>query len=247
MKRILLILSVALLSQGLFAQDANEIIKGMEENFRGSNNISTMKMSIVRPKYTREITLKSWNIGEEFSLIRIQDPAREKGVSFLKREKEIWNWMPSIERVIKMPPSMMMQSWMGSDFTNDDLVRSSSIIDDYDAEIIAEEEIDGHNCYKIQMVPKEGSDILWGKVLTWITVEDNLQLRSEFWDEDDYLVNTIEMSGIKEMDGRTITTKMVMSPEEEDGLSTIIEFLEIDFDADLKESFFTVQNMKRMR
>jgi len=247
MNRLLIYIFIGLMSSSLHAQDANEIIKSMEENFRGSNNISTMKMSIVRPKHKREITLKSWNIGEELSLVRIQNPAREKGVSFLKRDKEIWNWMPSIERVIKMPPSMMMQSWMGSDFTNDDLVRSSSIVDDYEAEIIEEEEIDGHACYKIQMKPKEGTDILWGKVLTWITIEDNLQLRSEFWDEDDYLVNVIEMSGIKEMDGRTITTKMVMSPEEEDGLSTIIEFLEIDFDAEIEESFFTVQNMKRMR
>jgi len=247
MLRSLIICTVVLLVQAVSAQDAEQIIKKMEENFRGSNNISTMKMSIERPKYTREITMKSWNIGEEFSLIRIQSPAREKGVSFLKREKEIWNWMPTIERVIKMPPSMMMQNWMGSDFTNDDLVRSSSTIDDYDAEIIAEEEIDGHLCHQIKLTPKEGTDILWGKVLTWITIEENLQLRSEFWDEDDYLVNVIEMSGIKEMDGRTITTKMVMTPEEEDGLSTIIEFLEIDFDADIEESFFTVQNMKRMR
>ncbi len=231
----------------LFAQDAADIIQQAEEHFRGDTHIATVKMTIERESWSREMTMKSWTLGEDYALILIESPARDKGTSFLKRDKEIWNWVPSIERVVKLPPSMMMQSWMGSDFTNDDLVRSSSIIEDYDQEIVGEEQIGDYLCYKIELTPKVDAAVVWGKIVAWISKEGFLQLKNEFYDEDEELVSVMEMSEVKEMDGRLIPTKMVMTPVDEEGERTIIEYLEIDFDATLEESMFSKQQMKRLK
>ena len=118
---------------------ATEILQKADEKTRGSESAySEMTITTVRPKWTREMAMKSWAKGNDYSLILITSPARDKGTAFLKRKKEVWNWVPNIERSIKMPPSMMMQSWMGTDFTNDDLVRESSTVDDYDSEVVGD-------------------------------------------------------------------------------------------------------------
>jgi outer membrane lipoprotein-sorting protein len=206
-----------------------------------------MTMTIVRPTWERSISMKSWSNGTEFTMIYITAPAKERGQVFMKREKEMWNWVPSIDRMIKLPPSMMMQSWMGSDFTNDDLIRESSVVHDYDHTIIGEEEILGRMCYKIQMIPKMDAAVVWGKVIMWISKVDYLQLKVEFYDEDEYLVNTQNLSNIKEMGGREIPTILEMIPADEEGKKTVIEIISADYETEVKESFFSQQNMKRIR
>ena len=226
---------------------ALEIIQQSEENFRGATNISEIKMTINRPKWTREMVMKTWSVEDRLAMIVVKEPAREKGTTFLKKEKEIWNWVPSIEKVVKLPPSMMMQSWMGSDFTNDDLVQSASLRTDYDHELMGTEMIDGIECYKLALIPKPDAPVVWGKIITWISTERLLQLKSEFYDEDDYLINVLTASDIKEMDGRYIPSKLMVQPVDDPENNTIIEYLEIDFDAEIDESMFTIQQMKRMR
>lgn len=142
---------------------------------------------------------------------------------------------------------MMMQSWMGSDFTNDDLVKESSMADDYDQKLLGEEEIQGYNCYKIELIPHDDAAVVWGKVIMWISKEELHWLKAEFYDEDDYLVNTEILSDIKKMDDRTMPTRLEMIPADEEGNKTILIFNEIDFNIDIKESFFSQQNMKRIR
>ena len=231
----------------LSAQDATEIIRQAEDKLRGSSSYSEMKMTIVRPDWSREVRMKSWNVGSALSLTLITGPARDKGTAFLKREREIWNWQPTIDRTIKMPPSMMMQSWMGSDFTNDDLVRESSILEDYNHELLGTETVDGRNCWQIELIPKDGAAVVWGRILLWIDQSDYLQLKTEFYDEDDYLVNTMRGKNIKMMDGKLLPAVMEIIPAEEEGHKTVLEYLSLDFDIDIKESFFSVQNMKRVR
>ncbi len=247
-KKINLLLLFALAAfTSLMAQDAREIIQRAEDKLRGASSFSEMKMTVVRPDWSREVTMKSWSIGRDFSLILITGPARDKGVAFLKREREIWNWQPTIDRTIKMPPSMMMQSWMGSDFTNDDLVRESSILRDYNHELVGTETIDGRKCWKIKLVPKADAAVVWGEIFMWIDQAEYLQLQTEFYDEDGYLVNTMVGKAIKEMDGKMLPSIMEVIPAEEDGHKTVLEYLNLDFDIDVKESFFSVQNMKRVR
>ncbi len=240
---IILLFTAAMAS----AQNAKEIVQKADEKFRGKSSRGEMTMIIERPTWNRTVSMKSWSLGNEYSLIYITAPAKEKGQVFLKREQEMWNWVPNIERMIKIPPSMMMQSWMGSDFTNDDLVRESSIVTDYTHKIIGEETINGYESYKIELIPLPDAPVVWGKVLMWISKDEFYWLRSEFYDEDGVLVNTEILSDIKKMDDRTMPTRMEMIPADEEGHKTIMIYDKIDFDVKIDESFFSQQNMKRIR
>jgi outer membrane lipoprotein-sorting protein len=226
---------------------ATEIIKKMDSKFRGLSSQSTMTMSVVRPKWTRTMKMKSWTKGDDYSLILVTEPVSDKGVAFLKREKEMWQWQPSIGRVIKLLPSMMSQSWMGSDFTNDDLSNQSSIIVDYDHQKTGKVNLYDRECYKIELTPKPDAPVVWGRIVVWVDTKEYLQLKTEFYDEDNYLVNTMRGSEIKNMNGRTVTTRMDIIPEDESGNKTILIYNDIKFDVKLEDSFFSVQNMKNVR
>jgi len=236
-----------LLTHTLLSQDAKEIIRQADEKMRGSSSKANMTMTIVRPDWSRKISIKSWSYEDEYSLILIAAPARDKGTAFLKREKEIWNWQPKIERVIKLPPSMMMQSWMGSDFTNDDLVKESSIVKDYDHKLLSDTIINDYMCYKIELLPYEDAAVVWGKIIAYIEKEESLQLLIKYFDEDGYLVNTMKLSEIKEMDGRVIPTLLEMIPTDEPGNKTVIKYEDLKFNIDIEASFFSIRNLKRVR
>jgi outer membrane lipoprotein-sorting protein len=246
---IFMIFMGLLISLPGFAQElsSKEIIEKMDDKLRGKTSRGSFKMSIVRPGWSREMTLKSWSKGNDFSLILVTAPARDKGTAFLKREKEIWNWQPTIDRAIKLPPSMMMQSWMGSDFTNDDLVRESSTVEDYDHSLIGKEMVDGRECYKINLIPKEDAPVVWGKVIIWVDMAEFMQLKTEFYDEDDYLVNTMLGKKPKEYSGKLLPSIMEVIPAEEEGHKTIIEYLDMTFDEPVDDSFFSIRNMKQVR
>lgn len=231
----------------VYAQDATEIVTKMNDNVTGLSSQSISKMTIVRPDWTREVEMKTWSKGDEYYLIYITSPARDQGQVFLKRDLELWNWMPSIGRMIKLPPSMMMQSWMGSDFTNDDLVRESSVVIDYTHILLGEEELEGYNCYKIELTPKPEAPVVWGKVISWISKDELLQLKTEFYDEEGYLVNTMLGKEVKMIGGRLLPTRLEMIPAEEEGKMTVVEQLDLVFDQPIDESFFSIQNMKRVR
>jgi len=242
-----ILLGTALLTYG---QDLTpkEIIRKADEKFNGElTSTSIMAMTIVRPTWERTIEFKNWTSGREYALTLITSPAKDRGQSFLKRQQEMWNWNPTISRLIKLPPSMMSQGWMGSDYTNDDILKESSVVNDYHHEIVGEEEYDGRICYKINMVAKEDAAVIWGHQLRWIDKKDFLFLKSELYDEDGYLVRTELGSEIKTMDGRLIPTRIELIPAEEEGQMTIIEMKEMKFNEPIKESFFSQQNMKRVR
>jgi len=247
LQKLLILLPISLASLTLNGQDAKEIIRQADNKMQGLSNKAEMRMTIVRPEWKREITMKSWAKGRDFSLILITAPARDRGTATLKRQKELWNWQPSIDRTIKLPPSMMLQSWMGSDFTNDDLVRESSIVNDYAHELAADTLINGLDCYKIIMIPKPDAPVVWGKLVVYIEKIELNQLLIYYYDEDGYLVNTMTLSEIKNMDGRNIPTRLEMVPTEEPENMTIIEYLDLEFDIDISENFFSLQNMKRVR
>jgi hypothetical protein len=252
MKNILLltILMTSCYSIQIKAQEnitAAEIIKMADEKVRGKTNTSVMEMEIIRPTWKRSVTMKSWGRGMEYSMTYITAPAKDKGQVFMKRVTEMWNWMPSIGRMIKIPASMMSQGWMGSDYTNDDILKESSIVVDYTHKISAEENIDGHDTYKIEMIPKEEAAVIWAKVYKWITKDEFIQIKSEYYDEDDDLVKSDHSYDFKIMDGRLIPTRIEILPADEEGKKTILYIKEIEFDIDLPESFFSQQKMKRIR
>ncbi len=204
-------------------------------------------MTIVRPKYERTISMKTWSMGQDYFMIYITEPARDKGQVFLKREKDMWNWMPTVSRMIKIPSSMMSQSWMGSDFTNDDLVKMNSLERDYGQKILGEEEVGGYPSYKIELIPKPESAVVWGKVLIWIAKDHFYQMRSEFYDEDMEIVNRMDASEITQFGNRKLPARLEMSPVNKKGQKTIILTKSLEFDVVLDDDFFSQQNMKKIR
>lgn len=226
---------------------ARQIIKISDEKVRGLSSYAELSMKIIRPDWTREIKMKSWSKGDDLALIVITAPARDKGMGFLKRGNEMWNWQPSIDRTIKLPPSMMLQSWMGSDFTNDDLVKQSSLVVDYTHKMLGKEMVEKRECYKIELTPLEEAPVVWGKVIMWIDTEEYMQMKVEFYDEDGYLVNTMLGKNVKILGGKLLPSVMEILPEEEEGNKTVIEYLSLDFNQNPKDEFFSIQNLKRVR
>jgi outer membrane lipoprotein-sorting protein len=244
-----------LLTQGLCinmvnAQDlsATDIVRKADEKFNGEkSSYSVMSMKVIRHEWQRTIEFKSWTLGRDFALTLITAPAKEAGQTFLKRGSEMWSWNPSISRLIKLPPSMMSQGWMGSDYTNDDILKESSVVNDYTHEIIGEERIGDRLCYKIKMVAKEDAAVVWGHQIWWIDKKDILVLKAELYDEDGYLVRTEIGTEIKEMDGRLIPSRLELLPVEEKDNKTIVEIKGIRFNIPINENFFSQQNMKMVR
>jgi outer membrane lipoprotein-sorting protein len=244
------LLALVSLAVPQFAQSpqATEIIRKTDEKFKGEQTgYSVMAMTIVRPTWERTIEFKSWAKGNDYALTLITAPAREKGQTFLKRKNEMWSWNPAINRLIKLPPSMMSQGWMGSDYTNDDILRESSVVDDYTHSLEGEETIDGRVCYKIKLTAKENADIMWGSQIWWVDRKEYISMKTELYDEDGYLVRTEIASDLKVMDGRLLPTHIELIPADAEGQKTVLRILEMKFNMNLEENFFSQQNMKVIR
>jgi outer membrane lipoprotein-sorting protein len=226
---------------------ALDIIKKADEKMRGKSSQSEMTMSIVRPSWSRSISMKSWSKGDRFSMIYIMAPAKEQGKVFLKRDDEMWSWVPSINRLIKLPPSMMLQSWMGSDFKNDDLVRQSSIVNDYSHRILRSETLRGEDCWVIELTPKPEAPVVWGKIQSWITKGGFHAVKGLYYDEDGFLVQTENGFDIKSFGNREIVSRMEIVPADEPGNKTELTITAIVFDVAISDDFFSIQNMKTVR
>ena len=213
---------------------------------RGSTSQAEIVIKTVRPSWSREMRVKTWMKGTNLAMIIIQSPAKDKGIAFLKRKKEVWNWMPSLEKTIKLPPSMMSQSWMGTDFTNDDLVKESSIVNDYDHKIIGDTIINNRNSYIIQMIPKPEAAVVWGKLIVCIDKKDFLELHTRFYDEDGTLVNIMNGYDVKMMDGRLIPTYFEMIPTDKKNQKTEMIYKSIQYNKPLDDGFFSTERMKTL-
>ena len=230
--------------QGLTAK---EIILKADDKNRGQSSQGEMQMSIVRTDWSRTVNLKFWSKGTDYSLILITAPAKDKGQVFLKRKNEMWNWVPSIDKMIKIPPSMMMQSWMGSDFTNDDLVKQSSIVKDYKHKLLGKEIIREAECYKIELIPLPDAPVVWGKIISWITVNGYDQWKAEYYDEDMELVNIENAYDVKRMGDRDIPSRMEVIPVNKKGQKTVLEIISMTFNKPISDDYFSQQNMKKIK
>lgn len=230
----------------LHAQTAKEIVQKADEKFRGNTSQVELTIRTVRPSWTRSMDVKAWTKGTDYSMILIQSPAKEKGIAFLKHRKEVWNWMPSLERTVKLPPSMMSQSWMGTDFTNDDLVKESSIVNDYDHSFIGDTVIDNRSCYIIKMIPKPEAAVVWGQLIVCIDKKDFLELHTRFFDEEGKLINVMNAYDVRIMDNRLIPTRMEMIPMDKKNQKTEMIYRTIKYNRPIDDGFFTADNMKKV-
>jgi hypothetical protein len=230
----------------VFGQTAKEIVQAADAKMRGNTSQAQIIIQTVRPSWSREMTVKTWMKGTDLAMILVQSPAKDKGIVYLKRKKEVWDWIPSLEKIIKLPPSMMSQSWMGTDFTNDDLVKESSVVNDYNHSIAGDTVIAGRSCYKILMLPKPEAAVVWGRLLVCIDKKDFLELHTRFYDEEGNLVNTMNASEVKTMDGRLIPTRFEMIPADKPGQKTVMIYKTIQYNRPLEDSFFTTEKMKSL-
>lgn len=249
MKRLhyLIPVFIILIGQYGYPQTAKEVVEKADKLMRANSSYSEVKMTIVKPDWSRTMGLKIWSLEPDYALIYVTEPARDKGTVTLKRKNEVWNWIPSAQKIIKIPPSMMMQSWMGSDFTNDDLVKQSSVIEDYTHQFAGEENLRGYDCWKIQLTPKPDAGVVWGKIIAWISKKEYFELKADYYDEDGNIVKTFDGSDPQKMDERVVLTQWEMIPSDEPGNKTILDYDKIDFNINIDQSFFSEQNMKRVR
>jgi len=227
---------------------AKAYVQKSHDLFLGQSSISDMTMTITRPTWSRTISMQNWSLGQDYYITYITSPAEDKGQVFLKAEKDMWNYMPSVNRMIKIPPSMMMQSWMGSDFTNNDLMKENSMVTDYTHTFAGSETIEGYDCVIILLDPKPEAPVVWGKIKMWIAKTKYFGLKVEYYDTDQNLIKTETASDIKQMGKREIPTHLVMIPENKKGNSTVMDINYQEFDVKgIDTDFFSIQNIKRLR
>lgn len=246
MKKLVFTCMVCLLSIVSSAQSptAEQIVAKTDDAMRGKSSYAEMTMNIIRPTYQRSLSMNVWTKGDNLSMIVITAPAKDKGQGFLKIRTDLWNWIPSIDRLVKMSSSVMGQSWMGSDFTNDDMVKASSIVNDYTPRMIGSETIRGSDCWKIELMTKPTAAVIWGKVVSWIDKTTYLIVRSESYDEDMGLAQTMEAYDFKKYGNRIAASRTEIIPASKKAQKTEVLIKKATYDQPIADSFFSQQNLK---
>lgn len=243
----LLTLLFCLLSVSSVAEEltGREILDRVEALLWGKTSQGRSEMTIATPKWKRTLEMRVWMERPERTFVRILSPAKEAGIGSLRIKSEMWNYLPSVERVIKIPPSMMLQPWMGSDFTNDDLVKESSVINDYTQTILGVEKKEGDDVYKIEAIPKPEAAVVWGKLIYFVRKRDLIPLKEEFYDERGEIVKVMTFSDVKPMGGRLLPTRWEMRSVKKEGNVTTVVLKEIAFDRPIDPEIFTLKNLQR--
>jgi outer membrane lipoprotein-sorting protein len=224
-----------------------EILDRVDEMWRGKTSEGQMEMEVVTAHWSRTLRMKVYTEGMERSLVRITYPAKEEGMATLKVDTNIWNYLPKIKRVTKVPASMMLGSWMGSHFTNDDVIKDSQYARDYDTKITFEGSRDGQDIVELTLYPKPDAPVVWGKIIATIRAEDYIPLKMTYLDEDGEEVRVMAFSEIKEMGGRTIPTVLTMQPLDKPKEYTRVSYLDITFDVELSPDLFSLRSLQKKR
>ncbi len=224
--------------------DAREIVSKVDELYRSTTSYGLFEMEIITPHWTRKLKIKSWSLGKDKTFMRILEPKKEKGMATLKLDREMWNYLPKTNKVMKIPPSMMMGSWMGSDFTNDDLVKEYTYLEDYDFEIVKPDGGDELTTY-VKCIPKEGLPIIWGHVIIAVKTKGNLPVYQKYFDEKGELMREMYFKEAKKFGKRVIPSVMELIPTKKKGKRTIIRYIEAEFDVKIDKNIFTLRNLRK--
>lgn len=228
------------------SETADLIVEKAFDYWRGMSSISTFSMEISRPDFQREMVMKGWTKGRDRALFFVEAPPKDYGNGSLKKGREMWSYNPKINRVVKIPPSMMSQSWMGSDFSNDDLAKSDGILDDYRHSIVKKEVMDGVTIYTIESIAREDAPVVWGKQVLVIR-EDAIMLKETFYDEEMIPVKEMVAQQIEMIGGRLFPRVWTMHRLDEENRFTRLEYLELSFDEEINDRMFTINSLKTRR
>ncbi len=224
-----------------------ELVAHIERLLWGRTNQGLAEMTVITPRWTRTLELRFWMERPTQTFIRILTPPKEAGIGSLRIKAEMWNYLPAVERVIKIPPSMMLQPWMGSDMTNDDLVKESSVVEDYTHTLAGTEVVEDAQAYRVESIPKPEAAVVWGKLVYKIRVADRLPLVQEYYDERGELVKAMRFTEVRRLGGRDIPTRWEMQPVKKPQNRTVFVLKEIVFDAPLGPDIFTLRNLQKVK
>jgi outer membrane lipoprotein-sorting protein len=238
-----LILAAGPVTPGPRPDDVQAVLKKIDELYRSGSCRAAVEMEITTPHWQRTLKMRFWSEGMDKTFIRIDEPLKEKGVATLRVGADMWNYLPKTDKVLKIPPSMMMSSWMGSDFTNDDLVKEYTFLDDYTFEEAAVETPEEGLVY-IRCVPREGVPVVWGHILVAARKSDSLPVWERFFDERGRLMREMRFEDVKPLGGRTIPSTLVLEPKTKDGYRTVLRYTEAAFDVSLDPDIFTLRNLR---
>ena len=241
------LLVVMLFSSAVSAQEPSgrDILDRVERLLWGSTVQGDYEMTITTPRWQRTLALRVWIERPKRSFVRITSPAKEAGIGSLRIGNEMWNYLPSIERVIKIPPSMMLQPWMGSDFTNDDLVKESSILDDYTHKVVDAATVDGQDTWQVEATPKPDAAVVWGRVVYLVRKRDYMPIKQEYFSERGDLVRVMSFFDVRSLGGRVLPTRWEMKPVTKPGNLTTIVLKEAVFERPVDEAIFTQRNLQK--
>jgi outer membrane lipoprotein-sorting protein len=225
--------------------EGREILDQVEKLLWGSTVQGEYEMTIATPRWQRTLGLRLWMDRPRRSFVRIVSPAKEAGIGSLRIGTEMWNYLPNVERIVKIPPSMMLQPWMGSDFTNDDLVKESSILDDYTHKVLATVQLDGEAVVQVEAVPKPDAAVVWGRIVYWVRRADRMPLKQEFFSERGERVRVLAFSDVRQVGGRTLPTRWAMRPDAKPGHSTTVVLKDAVFDRPVDEEIFSLRNLQK--
>lgn len=219
------------------------IARKIDELYRSESSYSELEMEIVTPHWTRSLEMKVWTIGTEKTFVRILSPKKEHGVGTLRIGNEMWNYFPRVDKVLKIPPSMMMSSWMGSDFTNDDLVREFTFVKDYEFDLVRPEDAQDSMWY-LEARPKEGVPVVWARVLVAVRKSDLLPVWERYYGEKNDLIRRMDFSAIKKFGKREVPSVLELVPANKKGHKTILRYKSIEFDAAVADGVMTLRNLR---
>jgi outer membrane lipoprotein-sorting protein len=224
--------------------DAAAIVDRVDRLLRGDSSIARVEMSVVTRRWQRRMTLAISSEGTDKALVRVLEPRREEGTATLKIGNDIWNYLPRVDRTIRVPSSMMMGAWMGSHFTNDDLVRQSRLIRDYDIATTSTGPRDGTDVYEFTLTPRPDAPVVWGRIVLEVRRDDLMPIRTRYYGEDGELRRTMTFGDYREMSGRLMPSRIRMTPEDRDGEYTEMHYQEMQFNVPIPDGTFTLAALR---
>ena len=247
-RKVATFLLVSILNSPVVASpNVDELLGHVDELWRGHSSHTLMSMTVSTQHYQRTMNLEGWSYGQEKALVVIKSPKKDKGIATLKSDKNVWNYLPKINRVTKVPSSMMSGSWMGSHFTNDDLVKDSTFREDYSSALTFDGTRQGKAIFELTLIPHKNAPVVWGKVIIIVQQQDYIPQEVLYFDEDFALKRTMEFADARLVGSKVIPHKLILTPTDKPSESTIIEYQIIDFDVHVDERFFSLQNLKKKR
>ncbi len=239
-KLLPLLILLSILSGTALALDIQSVIREVEQQYMGTSSRARTTMQVKTSHWERTLEMEAWSLERDYFLVRILEPAKERGVATLKRNREVWNYLPKVDRIIKVPPSMMGGSWMGSHITNDDLVKANHIDEDFHLRLLEETATN----YVIECLPKKDAAVVWGKIVYRVRKTPQVPEQIDYFDEEMVRVREIHFDDIQQIGERIVPLRLTVLPLEKPDERTVLHYRELVYDLDLDESYFSLRNLE---